>query len=181
MPNLLFADQQLATQLQKNDNGTRIVLIEQPPTYKWNLNAEEWSYTDIKLPHASGDYLVKETWVNHAYGYGYKADGGEAGGIFDGRAEKYWLSPVTMPLEAVRTHIHLDVEVKKVQGLIVKELISIGMPCTGKALYDGNIPVGVATYDREWFINYCNSLYPGSYERNDWIAVEKWNVTWRKK
>jgi len=156
MPNLFFATDEQALNIHEHDSGVFLELIDGQPhedltevkcdgnfvIFSLSISQTRKWRREVKLPHPSGEYLVKETWdytvdENGNIEYIYKATHPQSGvpaydlvkKEYDGRLVERisraikWRSPVTMPAAAVRYPIKVDATVKqKNNGLWYAEL-----------------------------------------------------------
>lgn len=69
----------------------------------YNRIHDDYKNWYAKPPYKVGDTLyLLETWISSPYGYSYKANGGNAGGML-GEGANYWRSPTTMQTRDMET------------------------------------------------------------------------------
>jgi len=195
MKGLSFSELMAKAWMEGRKTVTRQLMNPQPVME--NNGIAEWPNPwPIKPPYAPGETVyIKETW-------GYKMMAGKffladqptdspyrRGGIV-------WKNASRMPEREARSHaLIVSVRPERVQEITARECIKEGwlagsviddndeevfrairespMPCltAAKLLKVVGIP------PRKWFQELWKSLYPGSWERNDWV----WRIELEKK
>jgi hypothetical protein len=154
--------------------------LNYPPYYKPRYQPGEIVYIQEPWGVEPGRYIQPSI----PYGYGgrfedeifYKADDPDLPGML-------WRSPATMPERFSRSKARIvDVRVERVREITEKEINAEGIACSdcwteGTPYRDFPHPEHCGC--RSLWINCWNSLYPGSWKRNDWAWRLGLSPLWR--
>jgi len=142
----------------------------------FNISEANYRPTGIgfKCPYTIGEHVyIKETWAVAPMAIHYKSDNSFMG------VEKHlieplygitgWRSPLHMPAWAARTIIEIpDIRAQRVQEISEEDAIAEGCP---QYVIDGKGDWDMVNRIKIWFYSLWNSIYPGSWERNDFCWV----------
>lgn len=132
--------------------------------------AENGMY-EWKCPWQVGDLLyVREARCENEWGIFWKTEGSLK--LQEVGVGAKWTPSIHMKKEDARIWLEITaIRVERVQDISIENIKAEGQTCG--FCVAGNLDPPCSVCKRNWFKTFWNSIYPGSWERSDWVWVRE--------